>query len=227
MRRRRIRRFKGRLKKKTVFNIISILLLVVAGFIILSYSQEGPLLTEVRDFSQNLFGWAAVLFSFVLISISFYLFGLKTRFTQINVPIGLTVIFTSILTLTQSGQVGYEVWQTLAPLISAPGTVLLLFGALVIGFTVLFNTSLDELVELLITAGSAIGKVFQGVFMGKKKKRSNNSLLLLCQQKSTVQNCMTLWQISKPISIMYVYILELMSRMILITKTFWKLLQTR
>lgn len=168
MKRRRSRRLRGRLKKKTVYSLTSILLLIIAGFIILSYSQEGPLLNEVKDFSQNFFGWAAVLFSLVLISISLYLLGLKTRFTRINVPIGLSVIFASIVTLTQSGQVGYEVWQTLVSLVSAPGTVLVLFGTLVIGFTVLLNTSLDELIEALISFGGALGRVFGGVFTSKK-----------------------------------------------------------
>ncbi|MCL5970571.1 MAG: DNA translocase FtsK [Patescibacteria group bacterium] len=171
MKRRRSRRsFKGKLKKKTVYTIISVLLLTVAGLIFISYFQEGEYLGQIRDLVQTFVGWTGVFFSLVLLSYSLLLLGIKTRFTRINVPIGLSIVYGSIISITQSGEIGYRIWQALSETLSVPGGVLLVFAFLVIGFIVLFNTSLDELVELLIKFGSGTGELFQGVLSGKKDK---------------------------------------------------------
>ena len=171
MKRRRSRRlFKGRLKKKTVYTIISVLFLTVAGLIFLSYFQEGEYLGMIRDLVQTYVGWTGLLFSLVLLSYSLLLLGIKTRFTGINVPVGLSIVYGSILSITQSGEIGYKAWQALSSTLSVPGAVLLIFAFLVIGFIILFNTSLDELVELMIGLGSGIGKLFQDFFSGKKDK---------------------------------------------------------
>lgn len=170
MKRRRSRSFKGKLKKKTIFTLISVFLIAFSGLIIISYSQEGPLLSQIRDFVQTFFGWTGILLSIVLISYSLYILGIKTRFTRFNISLGFTIIYIAILSLTQSGEVGYELWKTISALASTPGAVLILFLTLVVGFTILFNTSLDEFIELLITFGNSIGKLISGTSKQDGKK---------------------------------------------------------
>lgn len=161
MKRKRARRsFSSKIKKKTTLTIVSVLMLVTAGFIMLSYFQEGELLSELRDFVETLFGWAGFLFALLLVFFSFFILGIKTRFTSINVPTGLSLAFLSLLGLSESGEIGYSFSSTIASFVSRPGAVILFFGILVVGITVLFNTSLDEFVMFLIKIGESFGKLF-------------------------------------------------------------------
>lgn len=178
MKRRSRRSFKGKLKKKTIFTLLSMFIIAFSGLIIISYSQEGPLLSQIRDIVQTLFGWTGILLSIVLISYSLFILGIKTRFTRLNVPLGLSIVYVAIISLTQAGEIGYELWQGVSGLISSPGAVLILFLSLVVGFTILFNTSLDEFIELLISLGNSTGKLLgssdkkdgkKPVFVGEKE----------------------------------------------------------
>ncbi len=162
MKRTRRRSSKNKLKKKTIYTIFSVLLITFSGLVMVSYFQQGgPLLDRIHDLVQTKFGWAGFFLSIVLIFYSFFILGIKTRLTKINVQIGLTIVFISVLILTQSGELGYKIWLFASSSISSPGAVIILFGALVIGFTILFNTSLDELIELLIFTGTSFSKIFQ------------------------------------------------------------------
>lgn len=163
MKRRRHKRrlIKTKLRKQTVYTLISVGLFVVAGLIMLSYTQEGTLLGEIQIIIRSLFGWGGWLLSIVLISFSLLIIGLKTKFIKQTVSLGLAIIFIAIITLTQSGSVGYYLRDSLAALLSDPGAVLVLFSTLVIGFTILFDTSLDELLEFFISILGGIGGIFK------------------------------------------------------------------
>lgn len=162
MKRKRVKRsVSARLKKKMTMTIISILMLLTAGFIMLSYFQQGELLSEFRDFVETLFGWAGFLFALLLLFFSIFILGIKTRFTTVNVPTGLSLIFLSLLGLSQSGEIGYTLSSSIASLVSRPGVVILFFGIMVIGIIILFNTTLDEFAMFLIKIGESFGKLFQ------------------------------------------------------------------
>ncbi len=168
MRRRKF--FRGRLKKKTIFNILAILLITVAIFIFLSYFQEGLILTQLNDLVTSLFGWLGILVPVLLLFYAFLVLGLKSRFTQFYVPLGLTIVFGSMLVLTQSGQIGFNLSRQIAAFVSLPGVAILSFAGLVIGFTILFNTSLDELLDLLIVLSNNFGNLL-GNFKKKEKEK--------------------------------------------------------
>ncbi len=168
-RRRGKRSVSSRVKKKTTLTVVSILMLLTAGFIMLSYFQEGALLTEIRDFMDTLFGWAGFLFALLLVFFSFFILGIKTRFTEINVPTGLSLIFLSLLGLSESGEIGYSLSTIIASFVSRPGAVILFFGIMVIGIIILFNTSLDVFVDLLIKLGERFGTLFQKGEKGDQK----------------------------------------------------------
>lgn len=140
------RRFRIRLKQQTIYTIASVTLIAFAGVIFLSYFQEGIVLTRVREEIINFFGWGGFLFAFLIASLGLVLLRLKLPFTKPHVPVGLGISLFALLGLTQAGVVGEQIWTSLATVISAPGTVIILFAILAIGFTILFNTSLDQVI---------------------------------------------------------------------------------
>ncbi len=204
MKRRKHRRkqVKAKLKKQTVYTMVAVGLFVCSGLIILSYTQEGTMLQELKEIVQSLFGWSGWLLSIVLISYSLLILGLKTRFTKHTTSLGLTIIFATIITLTQSGSIGYEIRKTLATLISDPGAQLVLFSTLVVGFTILFDTSLDELLEFLIGLTGGFGKVFssnKSHQMGKSLKDEKQPVFVSDKQVgSKTPQVLTQPEIKKP-----------------------------
>lgn len=171
MKRRSRRAFRNKLKKKTIFTIIFVLLVSGAALIVLSYFQEGPLLAELRNLTETLFGWTGLLLAILLIFYGLFILGIKSRFTSFYVPLGLTIIYASILVISEAGEVGFRLGNRLALLVSRPGAIIFSFAGLVIGFTILFNTSLDELVNFLIAIGNSTSKFLEAFFHKREKEK--------------------------------------------------------
>ncbi len=150
------RKVRLKLKKQTINTIAAITLFGVAGIIFLSFFQEGTVLARVRDEVVGLFGWGALLLPVLFVSYGALMVGIKSKFTQPTIPIGLTLTFASILGFSQAGQVGFLMWQYLSENISSLGSIFFLIGILVIGLTILFNTSIDQILRLLFILVGAV-----------------------------------------------------------------------
>ncbi len=148
--------FKLKLKQSTVYTFSSIGLFALAGVIILSFSKQGPFLTKIFTLLSYYFGWGVIFLPFLLIVSALILSRLRWRISRPNVLVGGLLLMVSLIALTRSGFVGFEIWQNLAFLITAIGAFLVLFGFVFIGFVVTFNTSLEEMFIFL-------GKLFSGL----------------------------------------------------------------
>lgn len=174
--------FKIRLKKQTVYTIVATLLFASAGLVTLSFLEKSPFLVKIQDLLGQYLGWGRFLFPIILTSWGFLFLKTKLFFTTPNVVVGEVLTFLSLIGFTQVGLLGEAIWSYIEALLSAPGAFLILFGTLVIGITILFNTSLDRLLALLlkfvdVTQGfikryllaSSFGKKPKPVFIEKKK----------------------------------------------------------
>lgn len=117
----------------------------------------------------NYFGWGSLLFPLVLISLSVLLLKIKTPFSKINISLGMTLTFICILAITQSGLVGQQIWNNFATLVSGIGAFIILMGMFFIGIIVLFNTSLDEILKIVISVYNQIDKSIGKLFIKKSK----------------------------------------------------------
>lgn len=150
-----------RLKKQTVYTISSLLLFAVSGIILLSLFQEGVVLNRVREEVDFFFGWGTVFFAFFVASLGLALLRLKTLFTKPHIPVGLGITFITLITLTQAGIVGQQGWSILENVISGAGAVIILLCVLTIGFIILFNTSLDQVLLALFDVFKASRSFFE------------------------------------------------------------------
>jgi len=172
VRRRYYRRsfFKFKLKKQTIYTIAAVFLFGTAGFVLLSFTGQGAALTKINNLVLEYFGWGSLLLPVVFSSLGFLLLGLRLRFAKPNVSIGFILLFLSLLGLTRGGRVGLEIWGNIEVLISGAGAFIILFGSLIIGLTVLFNTSLDELFITIFKFLAGVKEVFQKYFFSRKPK---------------------------------------------------------
>lgn len=136
--------FQLKLKKDTIYSISSTLLLVTGGLIVLSFSQQGTLLTAIHNLLFSLFGWTIVLAPFLLVIAGLMLAKLTWAFTRPNVFVGGLVLATSLSGLTRAGIVGLEIWTGLAALLTKFGAGIILSGGVSIGVLVTFETSLAD-----------------------------------------------------------------------------------
>jgi S-DNA-T family DNA segregation ATPase FtsK/SpoIIIE len=143
---RRRKPFKLKLKKTTLYTFSTVALFSLAGLVMLSFSRQGLVLAKLYFLLNHYFGWGAVFLPFILIAAGLMLSRLKWAISRPNVFVGVLILLVSFISLTQSGVVGFEIWQSLAALISGVGAFLFLAGFAFIGFVVAFNTSLEEII---------------------------------------------------------------------------------
>lgn len=156
---RRKKPFKIKLKKATIYTFSSVTLFAVAGIIILSFSRQGPFLEKLFIFLTHYFGWGVIFLPFLFIVGGLMLTRLQWRVSRPNVFVGMLLLAVSLIALTRSGMIGFEIWQNLSFLITGIGAFLVLLGFVFIGFVITFNTSLEEMVLFFGNLFSSIRKI--------------------------------------------------------------------
>jgi len=164
--------FKLKLKKQTVYTVGAIWLWLFAATITLSFFGEGSLLSRLREELTLHVGWIMYGLPPFLVALSFLFFKIKSDIGKPNIPFGLGVLLLSLMGLTQAGILGNSIWNMVAGYVSTEGAVLVYLAMLVIGLMILFNASLDKIVNFIIVGGQtiidAIGNFF-GKLVAKKE----------------------------------------------------------
>ena len=148
-----------KLKKQTVYTVGAVWLWLFAGTITLAFFGEGSVLTALREQLTYHIGWIWYALPPFLVTLSFLFFKIKSDIGSPNVPFGLGVTLFSLLGLTQAGTFGEALWNMVAGYVSVEGAVLTYLAILVIGFMILFNASLDKIINFILTGGQAVGEM--------------------------------------------------------------------
>ncbi len=164
--------FHLKLKKQTVYTVGAIWLWLIAGVITLSFFGEGILLNELRDQLVSQVGWAYYLLPPLLVSLSFLFFKVKSDLGKPNVPLGFSLVFISLIGLTQAGAFGETLWLSTSSALSSEGAVVIYLGVLVAGLIILFNTSLDRLVNFLLLGIQTLSDIVRGAVENLFAKRT-------------------------------------------------------
>ncbi len=162
---------KFKLKKQTVYSLFSIGLLGLAGLLIISgFAPDEGILASTSERFTNQFGWGTAFFAISLIQVGLLFSKVKLGFAKPNSIIGYFLILIALLGLSQSGNIGQIIFQTiysLVPLSIAVFFVLLLVA--LFGATVLFNVSLGEAISIVQETVKAISSFFQKYFGNLRK----------------------------------------------------------
>ncbi len=145
-----------KLKQQTVYTVAAIWLWIFAATVMLSFFGDGVLLIKIRDELYGYIGWVYYFLPPFFISLSFLLFKIKHDIGKPNVPGGIAIGMIALTGLFRTGKIGEALWHNAMIAISAEGAVLLFLGFLAIGLIVLFNASLDNLVNFLLSLISGL-----------------------------------------------------------------------
>jgi S-DNA-T family DNA segregation ATPase FtsK/SpoIIIE len=149
-RRRSTRRaFNLKLKKGTVFSIVQIFFFALTGLILISFSRRGLILVRFNDVLMSYFSWATFFLPFISLSFALLVSKVKNPLGQPNVVIGILLFFVSILTLGRAGGVGRLAWGGASSLITPAGAFIVLLGTTLVGLIILFNTSFEQVLEIV------------------------------------------------------------------------------
>lgn len=155
--------FHFKLKKQTVYTVGAIWLWLFAAVITLSFFGEGAVLSALRDALDIHVGWIMYLLPPFLVSASFLFFKVKSDIGRPNVPLGVGLMLLSLATLTRSGDVGDLLWSMLSGAVAAEGAVIVGLGILMMSIMVLFNASLDRIMNFLFMGVTALFEWANGI----------------------------------------------------------------
>ena len=118
---------------------------------------EGNTLTRLREELLLHVGWIMYGLPPFLVTLSFLFFKIKSTIGKPNVPVGIGIILVSLMSLTQQGIVGEGLWNVIASRVSTEGALMSYLAMIIVGVIVLFNSSLDAMVNFILMGGSALG----------------------------------------------------------------------
>jgi S-DNA-T family DNA segregation ATPase FtsK/SpoIIIE len=138
--------YKIKLKKETLYSVATLCLFALGLLTIVSFSRQQIILTKLNLLLFAYFGWGAFFLPFLIILSGLMLTKLKWKICQPNVFVGSFLLFVSFLSLTRAGIFGRNLWYTISSYISQLGAFFLALGASVIGLTVLFDASIEDVI---------------------------------------------------------------------------------
>lgn len=169
----RKRGFKLKLKKKTIYTIFSFGLIGGGILSLLSFSKSGESFTLLNDILDRNLGFASILFPFVLILFGFLFLRLKFFLSRPNVFIGFLIFFVCLLSIAKSGIIGLGIFNTLSEMLTNIGSVVVLIAGMLVGIIVLFDTSVDEIIQAITFTVENIYRLFpKSIFSVFKTKKT-------------------------------------------------------
>lgn len=162
-----------RLKAETVNSIFFIFFLLLSIISIFSFLQIGPIPTQYNLLLSQYFGFTSVFIPFLLILISFVFTKIKIPLKEPNVPLGFSLMFLSTVSLLQQGIVGQFIWAQFLTLFTSPALIFIIFFFLfIVGFVILFDTSVVQIVRTILKVIAVIRKYT----LGSRSRKSSSKL---------------------------------------------------
>lgn len=139
-----------KLKTSTVYSIVQITFYSLSALIAISFLRQGLILAKLNDGLFYLFSWCAVFLPFIFISFGLLVSKLRTPFGSPNVIVGNLIFVISVMALSRAGILGKNAWEGIGTLITPFGAFVVYFASAVVGLIIMFNTSIDHVIGLLL-----------------------------------------------------------------------------
>ena len=166
------RAFRLRLKPATVFSIAQIVFFTLAGLVIVSFSRQGLILIKLNGFLVRQFSWTTIFLPFIFLTFGLLVSKVKIPIAAPNVLVGALLFFISLLSLSRAGELGESAWGGVATLITPFGAFIVLLGTTIVGLIILFNTSIDQVLALILS----FIKLIKGYTVGEGKFKKGSNL---------------------------------------------------
>jgi len=163
-----------RLKRETIQTILFIFFLILTVISVFSFLLTGPYPKAINDFLNKYFGFGSILVSFLLFLTAFLFAKIKTPLKDLNVFLGFLIMFIALISLFDQGIVGnYLLSRLTTAFNSSVLSILIFIFLLIVGFVILFDTTLAQVVKFFTTVFMVIKKYTIGNVKNIKLKSAN------------------------------------------------------
>lgn len=159
--------FKLKLRKEIVYSVVSILFLICAAVVMLSFTRSSPALSNLYLVLFRAFGWTMLILPFLLISIGLMMMSLKWAIASPNLLLGGLLVFIGSLGLSEAGELGLIISEALSALVGNVGGSIMTGATILIGGMIITNTPLEELVMGLMKLLGSFQSIFAWMFAKK------------------------------------------------------------
>ena len=146
---RRSQPFKVKIKSDTLSSIFALLIISLGGLISISFSRQGVILDTIFTLLSNYLGWTMLLLPFLFISGGLLVTKLKWEIAKPNVFLGSLIASICLTGLTRAGAIGYQVYYSIAALVTNAGSTLFFSLGTAIGLLIAFETSLEDIASFI------------------------------------------------------------------------------
>ncbi len=173
------KKFKIKLKKKSLQALAGLIFILAAGLIFLSLFVASPITNLAKAEMYKYFGFITPLLPLAFVFTGVYLLKIKFPFTSPNNIAGIYLFLFSLLSLwsvfsfSSGGVIGEWLAATAASFLSTIGAVFTLLIILLASIIVFFNTSLETSFEMIGKTGSAVFALVKKVLERKEKEDKN------------------------------------------------------
>lgn len=168
-----------RLKPETIRSVFFIFFLILAILSVFSFLQIGPIPTLYNKILSAVFGFSSVFIPFLLLLLAFLFARIKSPLKEPNVLLGFIVMFISSLALFQQGRLGHFLWLQVLTLFAEVPSFLIFFFSFIVGFVVLFDTSVVQLCRFFIKVFLVTKKYLIGNNPKNKDKKAKNDTIYI------------------------------------------------
>ncbi len=186
-----------RLKPETVQTIFFIFFLILTVISVFSFLQTGPIPIRLNQFLVDYFGFGAILISFLLFLAAFLFAKIKTPLKDLNVFLGFLIMFIAMISLFQQGITGVFFFEQLASLFGRLPSTLIFIFSFIVGFVILFDTSVAQVVKFFVIIFNLIKKYSIGGAKKIKAKAEEKSKNKVYQSELPLNNKLDLKKDSK------------------------------
>jgi S-DNA-T family DNA segregation ATPase FtsK/SpoIIIE len=165
-----------RLKPETIRTIFFIFFLVAAVISVFSFLQTGPIPTRINMILTNYFGFTAILIPFLLFLAAFLFAKIKSPLKDANVFLGFLIMFITLLGLFQQGVSGFFLAEQLVSLFGRVPSTLIFVFSFIVGFVILFDTSIAQVIKFFVFIFNSIKKYTVGNAQKIKAKAEKRSV---------------------------------------------------
>ncbi len=168
--RRRGKPFKLKLKKKTIYTIFGIGFFFIGAFLLSVFIRPTESSSIISAQLNEQFGGSAFLVPFVFIFLGFLFLHLKFYLSRLNVSIGFILLFITFISLTKSGNIGKGIFTILSEILTVAGADMVLIAGILVGCIVFFDTSIDEIFQVIGTIGRNAYRLVPKTLLGSLKR---------------------------------------------------------
>lgn len=136
-------------KQETTHSVVGVVLIVLGLLVVVSFTGQGTLLTQVNSFLIKHLGLGMFFLPLVFIVSGLVMFQTKWWWSKSHVLLGTILLMIGFMGALQTGDVGQQTFDNLSKLIAPSGSYVVFFGILVVGLLIMRQLSFQEIFENL------------------------------------------------------------------------------